>query len=292
MKKFSVIVPVTDSKKLGIILDHLKNQTADLSEGEILIVGSDKYGFTKNSNFIQFIQTDSENSFASDKRNIGMRIAAGEIFLFIDDDCIPHHDWIERHLAQHARGEKIVGGAVEFPSGNYLQLSDNVSAFYYMTGYSKQGYRQYVCTSNLSIHRDVYETIGEMLPHKNRADDLEWTARMRAYGHKLLFDPHILVLHDPERTSFSSLWRHWAVDAPDTLRIRLQYADILHTPNLARKRFLYLWGAPLIAAWATVNTFSAPKIFRKYGHTLPLVYLTKLIWCWSAYQHFPAEAAR
>ena len=292
MKQFSVIIPVTDSKKLGTILEHLKNQTVDLSNGEIIIVGSDKYGFAQKSDFVQFIQTDEGHSFASDKRNIGMNIAKGEIFLFHDDDCIPHHDWIERHIEQHRLGEKVIGGAVEFPSGNYIQLADNVSAFYYMTPYSKKGYRQYVCTSNLSIHRSVYETVGEMLPHKNRADDLEWTARMRAHGYKLLFDPKIIVLHDPERNSPSSLWRHWYFDAPDTLRIRLQYADILHTPSLAQKRFLYLWGAIIIAAWATINTFSAPKIFKEYWFTLPLVYFTKLIWCWSAYRNFPENAVQ
>ena len=79
---------------------------------------------------------------------------------------------------------------------------------------------------------------------------------------------------------------HWLVDAPETLRIRLQYAHLLKTPKLAKKRFMYLWGSPLVAAWATAKTFANPQSIKSYWSTMPLVYLTKLIWCWSAYKHF------
>jgi GT2 family glycosyltransferase len=236
---------------------------------------------------VHFIPSDEPNHFASDKRNLGMRLAQGEVLLFLDDDCIPRPDWIERHLARQARGERVVGGAVEFPKGSYLQLADNLSAFHFMTPYTAQGYRTYLCTANLSVHRSVVAHIGEMAPHQNRADDLEWTLRMRARGYRLYFDPRTIVLHDPPRHSFASVWRHWTQDAPPTLRVRLRYAGLLKTPRLAKYRAAYLWGAPLVAAWATARVFSHRQSLISYWHTLPLVYLTKLAWCWSAYRNFP-----
>lgn len=287
VKHFSVIIPDTDSIRMGIILAALREQTSDLSLGEILVVGSDRPGLVQSDDLVRFIPTDERNACASDKRNLGMRAAQGRIFLFLDDDCIPRRDWIERHLSRQAAGEPVVGGSVELAGRNYLQLADNLSAFHFITPYTAAGYRTYLCTSNLSVHRSVIARAGEMIPHKNRADDLEWTTRFRMYGYRLYFDPQAIVLHDPQRCSLASVWRHWLVDAPETLRVRLRYADLLGTPRLAHRRAMYLWGAPFVAAWATARAFAHWQTIRSYWHTLPLVYLTKLLWCWSAYRHFP-----
>jgi cellulose synthase/poly-beta-1,6-N-acetylglucosamine synthase-like glycosyltransferase len=284
---FSVIIPDTDSQRMSEILCALRGQSAYLTAGEILVVGSDRPGLVREDELVRFIPTDFENRFASDKRNLGMQGAKGEIFLFMDDDCIPQPDWIERHLARHAGGERIVGGAVELGNRNYLQLADNISAFHFMTPYAEAGYRSYLCTTNLSVHRSVVEKVGEMEAHKNRADDLEWTARFRLSGYQLYFDPEAIVYHDPQRCSFEAVWRHWWEDAPDTLRVRLMYADLLGTPRLAGKRGMFMWASPLVAAWATAKAFSNRRNLRAYGHTIPLVYLTKLVWCWSAFCNFP-----
>jgi hypothetical protein len=180
----------------------------------------------------------------------------------------------------------VVGGAVEFPHDDYLQLADNLSAFHFMTPNTAAGQRTYLCTANLSVHRDIVKQIGEMLPHHNRAEDLEWTVRMHAQGVTLHFDPENIVLHDPKRHSLAAVWRHWVIDAPETMRVRLLYADLLGTPRLARYRAAYLVGAPLIAAWATVRVFAQPGHLKSYWQTLPLVYLTKLAWCWSAFRNW------
>jgi hypothetical protein len=109
---------------------------------------------------------------------------------------------------------------------------------------------------------------------------------MREKGFRLYFEPKAVVYHDPDRRSFASLVRHWAIDAPDTLRIRLRYASFLNTPKLAWRRGMYLWGSPFVAAWATLRSFSHPLTLLHYWYTMPLIYLTKLIWCWSAYRSF------
>jgi GT2 family glycosyltransferase len=218
-----------------------------------------------------------------------MKLAEGAIFLFLDDDCVPRANWIEQHLYRQSQGESIVGGAVEFGRESYLQLADNLSAFHDLLPYTSPGYRTYLATANLSIHHSVVADIGEMDTSQIRSEDLEWTARMRSRGYKLYFDPSAVVYHDPNRYSLKPFIQHWVNDAPGTLRVRLRYSDLLGTPALARYRAAYLWGAPFVAGWATLRTFSHPQSVRRYWHTIPMVYLTKLIWCLSAFRDFPCQ---
>lgn len=291
-KLFSIIIPDTDSRLIASILESLERQSVPLADGEVLVVGSDAPGLVVQNEHIRFIPTGESDRFASDKRNLGMQFARGEIVLFLDDDCLPEPGWLEAHLHRHRAGEQVVGGAVRLPAAGYLQLADNVSAFHDLLPHTPEGPRTYLAAANLSVQRDVIRQAGPMLAHKNRAEDLEWSARLRKLGYRLYFEPRAVILHDPPRHTWSSVWQHWWLDAPDTLQVRLKYSDLLSTPRLASYRASYLWGAPLVAAWATLRTFTNRLTLQRYGHTLPLVYLTKLAWCWSAYRHFPLVSYR
>jgi glycosyltransferase involved in cell wall biosynthesis len=289
LKTLSVIIPDSNSPLIRKILGALKRQTIDMSAAEVLVVGTDELGLVVEDELIRFIPADQHTN-AAVKRNLGMREAQSEVFLFLDDDCIPATDWVERHLYRHGQGQQVVGGAITFDSRCYLQLADNISAFHDLLPFTPEGSRPYLATANLSVNRAVVEKAGEMERHKNRAEDLDWTVRFRSLGYRLYFDRRAVVFHDSLRLSFSTVWRHWADDAPDTLCVRLRYARLLRTPYLAKHRWAFLWGAPWVAAWATARTFGHPQTVLHYWHTLPLVYLTKLAWCWGAFKHFPADA--
>jgi glycosyltransferase involved in cell wall biosynthesis len=287
--ELSIIIPNTNSLLIGKIIAALKSQTIRLSNAEVIVVGSDEPGLIGKEPDIYFLPTSIHNSFASDKRNLGMRVSRGRILFFLDDDCIPSPDWLERHLWHHERGEKVVGGAVDFDLQKYIQSADNVSAFHDLLTCTSEGFRSYLATANLSVQRSVVKHAGMMIPHCNRAEDLEWTARFRTCGYRLYFEPKAVVFHDPARRSLQSVWRHWTEDAPNTLRVRLKYAPILSTPALAKHRFVYLWALPLISLWATARSFLHPKTLVKSWPTIPLVYMTKMAWCWSAYRNFASE---
>jgi GT2 family glycosyltransferase len=200
---------------------------------------------------------------------------------------VPADDLLAWHLARHAAGEQVVGGAIAFGRRPYLQLADNVSAFHDRLPNRAGGPQTFLFSANLSVRRAAAEHVGPMLPRHNRAEDLEWSARLRELGYSLYFEPRAIVYHDPARYSPAQVWRHWSNDAPPTLAVRLKYAALLRTPRLASRRWAYLWGAPLVAAWATARVFAFRPTLAAYWHTLPVVYLTKLAWCWGAFRHFP-----
>jgi len=285
MKDYSIIIPDSDSPHIDRIINAVKAQACGQNI-EILVIGSDSYGLVKPDEHTRFIPTGPEANHASDRRNLGMQIAQGQIIMFLDDDCIPQPGWFVNHIRQQQQGKLIVGGSLVFNDTNYYQLADNLSAFHDMLPYTDRGNRPYLTTANLSIHRSVIDHAGLMTPGQSRGEDLEWTVRFRRLGYQLYFEPEATVLHDPLRTDFLSVVRHWLVDAPNTMKVRLKYAQELDTPSLARRRAVFLWGAPIIAAWATLRSFFNWTSIRRYWHTLPLVYLTKLVWCWSAYHQF------
>jgi GT2 family glycosyltransferase len=157
--------------------------------------------------------------------------------------------------------------------------------------YTLPGLRPYLCTANLSVRREVIARSGCFEPGRSRAEDLDWTTRLRGLGYRLYFEPTALIQHNPVRYTPRAVWRHWVDDAPHTLRVRLRHARLMATPQLTRWRWPFLWLAPLIAAWATVRTFRHPRTLALYWHGLPLVYLTKLAWCWGAFW-FYGQATR
>jgi hypothetical protein len=292
--KLSIIIPNTDSlliaKITKILQDEIRN--LNLHFAEILVVGTDRPGLVQTNEHIRFLSTEETTSYASDKRNIGIQEAKGDLLLFLDDDCIPCPGWVDQHLQYHVAGHQIVGGAVSFGKENYFQLSDNISAFHDLLPYTPAGFRDYLCAANLSVERSVIDIVGLLPGHRNRAEDLEWTVRMRKTNFSLYFASDILVTHDPPRKSLKSVWDHWVMDAPDTLTVRLKYGELLNTPKFAKYQLMYSLGAPFVAVWATIRSFRHPQTIKQYWHTLPLVFLTKIAWCWGAFSNFSTVTNR
>jgi GT2 family glycosyltransferase len=289
-RQYSVIVPWTADREVARTVDHLRLQTVEPRSFEILVVGPGRPPGVEPDDQVRVIETSLGE--AADKRNLAITRSVGQLLLFTDDDCLPEPTWIERLAARIDGGDDIVGGSVRFPAGNLLQLADNLSAFHDMLEYSEPGPRPYLTTTNLCLRREVAEAVGGMPAGRSRAEDLEWTVLCRERGYRLAFEPAARVVHDPDRCDLAAFLRHWIDDAPHTIRVRLRHASSLATPRLAHRRWPFLVAAPLIALWATARTYRHPRTRARYWHVLPLVVLSKLVWCWSAWRHFPAPSER
>ena len=154
----------------------------------LFVIGVDEPNLVIEDDLTRFVPTDQSSSFASSKRNLGIQLTKGKIFLFLDDDCLPAPDWLELHLYRHGQGEQIVGGAVAFDTKNYLQLADNVSAFHDLLPFIPESGRPYLSAANLSVRRKVVEKVGLMKTQLKRTEDLEWTIRFRAEEYRLFLN--------------------------------------------------------------------------------------------------------
>lgn len=258
---------------------------------ETIVVGRDEAGTLAAFPMVRFVDTDRPQSAAA-ARNRGMQEAGGDLLVFTDADCLPEPDWLERLVARHAAGEDVVGGSVTLAGESYWAQSDNLSMFHDFVPDQPAGYRPFLPSLNLSVRRDVVERVGGMDESFPGAagEDVDWTIRMRRAGYRLFFEPAARVRHAPPRVTWRDVARHWRASGRNMIRVRLDYAEEYGTPGWVRSPRLLRLASPLIAAGVTAGIYARPFAWR-YLSSLPVVYLTKLIYCWSAAEALDGAAA-
>ena len=278
--RVSVIIPSLNAPTLSRALAAVATQSEP--PHEVIVVGRDEAGTLQAHPAVQFIDTGVPVC-AAQARNLGMAAASGDLFLLLDSDCIPAPDWLARHRARHAAGETVVGGAVALQGSNYWAQSDNVSMFHDFVPQLPAGPRFLLPTLNLSVRREVFAAVGgmdESFPGA-AAEDADWTVRIRRAGHRLWFDPAAVVAHSPARVAPRDVVRHWRNLGHNAIRVRLRYADEFKTPNGAQYAWWWRLFSPIIAAGVTAGIYAKRPLWR-YWAGLPVVYATKIIYCWGA----------
>jgi GT2 family glycosyltransferase len=273
----SLIIPSLNALTLPETLTAVSKQSHP--PDEIIVVGCDENNALAGFPEVRFHDTQVPVC-AAKARNMGMQAASGDLFLFLDADCLPRVDWLATHMQRQTLGEKIVGGSVGLYGSNYWAQSDNVSMFHDFVPQHPPGYRFLLPTLNLSVHRTVFEQVGgmdETFPGA-AAEDADWTVRMRLAGFKLFFEPRAAIQHAPARTTWADVVRHWRNLGHNAVRVRLRYATEFGTPRLASNAYWWRWLSPLIAARITAGIYANP-IFWRYMANLPVVYATKVIYC-------------
>lgn len=276
----SVIIPSLNAVTLPRALAALAGQTHP--PHEIVVVGRDEADLLANYPDVIFVDTHIPVCAAA-ARNSGIETAVGDLLIFCDADCIPAPDWVAAHVSRHQAGEKVVGGSVALKGSNYWAQSDNVSMFHEFVPAHPPGKRHLLPTLNISVQRDVVTQVGgmdESFPGA-AAEDADWTIRMRRAGFDLFFAPEALVEHAPARTTWADVVRHWRNLGHNAVRVRLRYAEMLNTPAFVRSAFWWRLLSPLIAAKVTAGIY-AQSVFWRYWRSLPVVYMTKIIYCWGA----------
>jgi GT2 family glycosyltransferase len=287
--KVSVIIPTYNrAPLLTRILFLLSRQTLSPKLFEVIVVDDGSQDDTakvcsmirsKLPN-LKYISTGC-NSGCAHARNRGIEVSSGNYILFTDDDCIPSKDWIERMIAALAH-VPIVAGAVASTTSNYFRLCHNMSQFYpYMPG-QKAGFIEFIAGANMGFERSVIEELGGFQKSTICAEDMDFVIRAREKGYRPFFVPDAIVTHDPDRTTLGEIMKYSAMHAAETICLRNEYRHVLKTPFILRSPLLILAAAPIIASKVTAGIYLRNLKLLKFLHTLPIVFLLKLAWCWGA----------
>ncbi len=288
---FSVIIPNLHSVFIEQTLNSLRKQTYDLTNVEVVVVGQDRHNLVQEDALVRFDRSARPLSPAK-ARNRGMAQAQGDVFAFIDADCLAAPSWLAT-LAVYYQVHKayVVGGGVDFPKCPYLALCDNLSWFYEVLSTSTCGTRDYLPTLNFSLRREVVDDVGGIDEGFLRpaGEDTEWTTRMRLAGYTLHFEPRAVVYHHHPRYKLHALFEHAYRFGYNSVKVSPRYADVLHSPIFFRNPLLLSLLIPFLAFGATLKVMAAAP---RYASTLPIVYLTKLAWGAGAIQRLRVEKVR
>lgn len=282
MIKTSIIIPNLHSPIVDKTIDSIKMQISKYVE--VIVVGKDKYNLIKEDKQIKFIKT-KEIKNPSEARNIGIDNAKGEILVFIDADCIADKNWLDNLLKHQRNGIEVVGGSVDFDDKNFWTLCDNISHFYALSPKRKQdNNKMNIATINLCITKDLALMIGKFNEKLVTGEDLDFVMKIKKLNHNLFFEPSAKVYHHPNRESFRSLIKHDLEWAKNSINVRLQYSNLLKTPSkIFINRSSLILFSPFVALIKTFRIFFIEnKEYLKYWHTIPIIFISKMAWCFGA----------
>ena len=276
--KVSIIIPNLHSPIIDRTIESILAQKTRHTY-QIIVVGMDKYGLVEKFPQVQFIKT-KEPTPPGTARNIGASASTGDYLIFIDADCIAESSWMETHLQCHQSNSKpiILGGGVTFLSNNYLTLADNVSSFHeYMTHIPKKSI-ELLPSINLSMAKQIWQKLGGFSSSRT-GEDIEFTLRASMDNIEIIFTPDTAVEHAPNRHQFNQILRHSYQFGQNSVKAKREYWYYLDIPLFMKHWISAVLFSPLIAFGIILKIIFIEKLPFKYWHTLPIVYLTKIAWC-------------
>jgi glycosyltransferase involved in cell wall biosynthesis len=282
-RQVSIIVPNLNSVLIDRTIDSLLEQTAFDQVKEILVIGMDEPGLVSERGPVRSIPTERPVT-APVARNMGMQAARGDLLAFIDADCVADPGWLDGLLDAHAAGHVIVGGSVALAGGSYWQLCYNLTMFHEFLPMLPPGIKANLGTLNLCVDRQVVTEVGLMDETLARGQDTEWTFRMRHHGYTLWFTPSALVHHFPDVSTLGAILRVWCRSGFFNSQVRLRYRDICETLPFQDRPLLLRTLSPFVGAAVTARIFARNTRLWRYAHAIPVVFLTKVAWCWGASQ--------
>jgi len=201
----SVIIPVyNDQHGLDECLRALGNQSLPYQNFEVVVVDNasqPEIKLPKLANLNCILETcEKLGSYAA--RNVGVRIASGEVIAFLDADCLPEKDWLEQGLAavQSAPLKTLVGGEVKLTTS---EKPTAVELYQCLTGFGQQyniEQQNFSATANLFVRQEQALLIGKFNENLLSGGDREWSWRAKAHGFDIKFSRSTLVATVPRKS--------------------------------------------------------------------------------------------
>ena len=207
--KISISIPHFRSKdSLTSLLRGLEAQELKyLKKTELIIINDDienLFPTYNNNDFQNVIIVDQENRGVAAARNTAIKIAAGEILIFLDQDCIPQKNWLKNIIVAFETNPAIdaLGGCIE-PLRKKSSVNEYLS---YKNHLGKPIVDQQtnkiitLITANSAYKTKILRSISgfnERIFDKSShgGEDIDLTYRLNMNNYKIAYDKSVKVLH-------------------------------------------------------------------------------------------------
>lgn len=124
------------------------------------------------------------------QRNAGVRLALGEIIVFIDAGCVPEVGWLARLISPVYDGEDVTAGLT-------LGTSARIG-FYWIPPFVDldQRYLGAAGAANLGFRRAAFDAVGGFDERFEYGEDTDFTWRVVDAGYRIRYVPDAVVRHD------------------------------------------------------------------------------------------------
>ena len=218
----SVVVASHDREaRLRTLLDALAEQTLPRDRWEVVVVHTydpavsaellDGHELASDG-LLRHVRAETATPRPSIQRNVGWRMARGELVAFTDDDCRPEPDWLERLVGESvAHPGAIVQGATKpDPRETHLFLEPHFRAL------EVDPPGRFMQTCNILYERALLERLGGLDERAITGEDIDLGLRARESGVELVPARGAVVYHAIDALSMvekirSQLkWQHLA----------------------------------------------------------------------------------
>ena len=248
----SVVIISKDEASLDDTLASVTSQVVGLDEpGEVLVVDASagrlqhiRQRHELQVRWIDFRPPADVRVSIPHQRNVGVRLAAGDIIVFTDAGCLPNEGWLERMVTPLRRGENAVAGtsldmpgAVMFPTVHIGRVDHARDASYLVE-----------CpTLNFGFRRAAFDALGGFDESFAYGSDVDFTWRLNDAGYRVLYVPEASLRHDygVSRRQNRRSYLYGKARARLYRKHRARRLDILRNDPIAVVYPLFLLGLPL-----------------------------------------------
>ncbi len=145
-------------------------------------------------------------------RNAGAKRANGEFLAFIDDDCTPFPDWLQKlanrltQIPDHAVGGRTLNA---LPENFYSTASQNLIDAAYAYHNPVSGRASFFASNNLTVPVAHFRSIGGFDHTFKTSEDRDFCDRWRHHGFQMTYAPEILIYHSHPLNLYAFWRRHF-----------------------------------------------------------------------------------
>lgn len=209
-------------------------------------------------------------------RNVGARVARGQVLAFTDDDCFPEPDWLWAAVqAWREHPGDLLGGPVmnALADNPWSEASQMLVSYLYEYYNGTGGGPQFFTSNNMVVGRADFWEVGGFDEGLLRAgaEDREFCDRWRFMGRRLRFVPEMRVRHAHSLTARrfwlqhfrygrGAHYYHWVRARRWNQPLRVEpvgfYLKLLRYPLRTRRS---------MQAWGTVFLFVVAQVANALG---------------------------
>ncbi len=190
----SIIIPAKNEEDyIRQCLDGIYSLNYDQSQIEVIVVDNDSIDQTKNiAQQKGSVVLEVKQGNIGELRNKGAQAANGEIFAFIDADCVPDKDWLINAVkVLKDKTVAAVGSKPEIPETDTSWVEKTWSL---MKQIPQKGYTNWLSSSNFIVKKEAFDQVNGFDPALITCEDADIGYRI-SRSWKMVNDPDVKIFH-------------------------------------------------------------------------------------------------